>query len=323
MSIQIIDKSSGSYRVAKTIGSSCNPDEIECLLRKAHSFLHPAEEVQPPLFATILPDDAVVENFLDSIASTQIHTIGPELIFGALFDRMGFNTVKETLFRHLVVARLAYPTSKLKTVDYLRRYRGIVTHEDTIYRFLDTLNKEHKEKVERIAYEHTQKTLGTISVVFYDMTTLYFDAEDEDDLRKIGFSKDGKFQNPQIMVGLLVGAGGYPIGYDIFEGNTFEGKTLLPVLGKIEKRYGLGKPIVVADAAMLSHKNIAELTLHGYPFILGARIKNENESLQKQILEQRVGIKDGDTFVITKTDGARLIVSHSRQASAQRCAQSR
>ena len=145
------------------------------------------------------------------------------------------------MFRHLVIARLAYPTSKLKTVDYLRRYRGIVIHEDTIYRFLDTLNKEHKEKAEYIAYEHTRKTLGTISVVFYDMTTLYFDAEDEDDLRKIGFSKDGKFQNPQIMVGLLVGAGGYPIGYDIFEGNTFEGKTLLPVLEKIEKNTGSGK----------------------------------------------------------------------------------
>ena len=113
------------------------------------------------------------------------------------------------------------------------------------------------------------------------------------------------------MVGLLVGAGGYPIGYDIFEGNTFEGKTLLPVLEKIEKKYGTGKVVVVADAAMLSHKNIAELTSHGYPFILGARIKNENKSLQKQILNQRMGMKDGDTFVITKTDGTRLIISHS------------
>lgn len=311
VSVQIIDKSSGSYRVAKTIGSSRNPDEVERLICKARAFLHPAEEVQPPLLATILPDDAVVRNFLDGVASAQIHTIGPELIFGTLFDHIGFNTVKEEMFRHLVVARLAYPTSKLKTVDYLRRYRGMVIHEDTIYRFLDTLNKKHKGEVECIAYEHTKKTLGTISVVFYDMTTLYFDAEDEDDLRKIGFSKDGKFQNPQIMVGLLVGAGGYPIGYDIFEGNTFEGKTLLPVLEKIEKKYGIGKAIVVADAAMLSRKNIEELTSHGYPFILGARIKNENNLLQKQILNQRVGMKDGDTFVITKTDGTRLIISHS------------
>ena len=311
ISVQIIDKSSGSYCVAKTIGSSRDPDEVERLLCRARDYLHPAEELQPPLFATILSNDAVVKNFLDDVAGAQIHTIGPELIFGTLFDRIGFNAVKDEMFRHIVVARLAYPTSKLKTVDYLRRYRGIDIHEDAIYRFLDTLNKEHKEKAECIAYKHTQKTLGTISVVFYDMTTLYFDAEDEDDLRKIGFSKDGKFQNPQIMVGLLVGAGGYPIGYDIFEGNTFEGKTLLPVLETIEKKYGIGKTVVVADAAMLSHKNITELTSHGYPFILGARIKNENTSLRKQILNQRIGMKDGDTFVITKTDSTRLIVSHS------------
>lgn len=311
LSIQIIDKSSGSYRVVKTIGCSGHPDEIERLIRKAHDFLHPSEEVQPPLFSTLLANDAAVENFLDNVASSHIRTIGPELIFGTLFDRIGFNLIGEELFRHLVIARLAYPTSKLKTADYLKRYRGIVTHEDAIYRFLDRLNKEHKEKVEWVSYEHTKKTLGTISVVFYDMTTLYFDSEDEDDLRKIGYSKDGKFQCPQIMVGLLVGAGGYPIGYDIFEGNTFEGKTLMPVLTKIEHRYGLGKSIVVADAAMLSHKNIAELTLQKYPFIVGARIKNEKREITQEILERRIGMKDGETFVLKKKDGTRLIVSHS------------
>lgn len=79
---------------------------------------------------------------------------------------------------------------------------------------------------------------NNISVVFYDMTTLYFESEDKDDLRKIGFSKNGKFQNPQIMLGLLVGENGYPIGYNIFEGNTFEGRTLLPVIEKMCQKYG-------------------------------------------------------------------------------------
>ena len=151
---------------------------------------------------------------------------------------MRFNEIKNTLFRHITIARLAYPASKLKTVDYLYRYLGIDISEDKIYRFLDELNKTYKEKVEKIAYQNTKKHLGgTISVVFYDMTTLYFEAEDEDDLRKIGFSKDGKFQCPQIMLGLLVGKNGYPIGYDIFEGNTFEGHTLIPILEKIQKVY--------------------------------------------------------------------------------------
>lgn len=126
--------------------------------------------------------------------------------------------------------------------------------------------------MERITYNHTRKVLKTISVVFYDMTTLYFEAEDEDDLRKIGFSKDGKFQKPQIMLGLLVGEGGFPIGYDIFKGNTSEGKTLMPVLQAIQKKYQFGKPIVVADAALLSKDNLETLAEKNYTFIIGGRI---------------------------------------------------
>jgi transposase len=143
------------------------------------------------------------------------------------------------------------------------------------------------------------------------MTTLYFETEDEDDLRKIGFSKDGKFQCPQIMVGLLVGEGGYPIGYDIFEGNTFEGKTLIPILRKLQKKYGFTKPIVVADAAMLSKNTLEELVKEKYTFIIGARIKNETEAVKKEILLSRENMNYGDTCVIMKEDGNQLIVSLS------------
>lgn len=311
VSIQIIDKSSGVYRVEKTIGSSSDPNDIERLVRKARAMLHPGEADQPPLFPTILPDDAVVENFLDSVSSAHIRTIGPELIFGVLFDHIGFNAVKQDLFRHLVVSRLAYPASKLKTVDYLHRYRGVQTHEDAIYRALDRLNEKHKATVERIAFEHTKKILRNITVVFYDMTTLYFEAEDEDDLRKMGWSKDGKNECPQIMIGLLVGEGGYPIGYDIFEGNTFEGHTLVKTLEKIRQKYNMGKPVAVADAAMLSKQNIANLSAHGYKYIVGGRIKNEADDIKAQILEKAKDVQDGSMFEVERKDGTRLIVSYS------------
>lgn len=311
VSVQIIDKSSGAYRVKKTVGSSNDPNDIERLVRKARAILHPAEANQPPLFPTILPDDAVVENFLESVASAHIRTIGPELIFGTLFDRIGFGTVQQELFHHLVVARLAYPVSKLKTVDYLYRYCGIRTHEDAIYRALDTLNEQHKTTVERIAFEHTKKILGSIAVVFYDMTTLYFETEDEDDLRKMGWSKDGKNECPQIMIGLLVGEGGYPIGYDIFAGNTFEGHTLVKTLEKIGQKYHLGKPIAVADAAMLSKQNLADLAMHGYQYIVGGRIKNAADAVKQQILEKTKDIPDGFVFDVARKDGNRLIVSYS------------
>lgn len=313
MSVQIIDKSSGGYCVVQTIGSSRDQDTIERLVRKAHAILHPVNEAQPSLFPTILPEDAAVENFLDSVSGAHIRTVGPDLIFGTLFDRMGFCVVPHELFRHLVIARLAYPGSKLKTVDYLRRYKGVETEVHTIYRFLDTLKNTYKQDVERVVYEHTQKTLGTITIVFYDMTTLYFEAEDEDELRKIGFSKDGKSQHPQIMLGLLVGSGGYPIGYDIFEGNTFEGHTLIPMLETMQKKYRFEKPVVVADAALLSKDNIAGLKKDHYTFILGARLKNEAEEMKSLIWKRAQGIQDGENFTLDKKDGTRLVVTYSEK----------
>jgi len=308
ISVQIIDKSSGKYKVAKTIGSSSNPEEIRQLSRQARNFLIGN---QLKLFKTL--EETAVENFLQDLSNSQVHTIGPELIFGTVFDRIGFNAIPEELFKHIVVARLAYPTSKLKTADYLYRYKGISVEVQKIYRFLDRLNKKHKEIAEKIAYEYTKRTLKNIAVVFYDMTTLYFEAEDEDDLRKIGFSKDGKFQNPQIMLGLLVGQSGYPIGYDLFEGNTFEGHTLIPTLKKIQEKYKFEKPIVIADAGLLSKDNIEKLKVEKYQFILGARIKNESDKIKKEILEKSESMDDGQTFQIKKPDETKLIVGYSEK----------
>jgi transposase len=183
---------------------------------------------------------------------------------------------------------------------------------DRIYRFLDELQSQYKERVEKISFEHTKKILnGSITVVFYDMTTLYFEAEDEDDLRKIGFSKDGKFQQPQIMIGLLVGENGYPIGYDIFEGNTFEGHTFLPILESIGKKYDFQKPIVVADAGLLSKDNIEKLKTNGYTFIIGGRVKSETEAIKNEIFKRSGSLGDGGGIKIKKPDGTNLIVTYS------------
>jgi transposase len=309
-SVQIIHKRYGRYKVIETLGTSSNPDEIEKLAIEARNKIDFSAN-RSRLFSVLSETDLVIKNFSDNLSNSQIRTVGPEIIFGTLFDLIGFNAIKDNLFRNIVIARLAYPASKLKTVDYLRRYCGIKIEVDAIYRFLDKLNENYKVTVERIAFEYTKKTLKNITVVFYDMTTLYFETEDEDDLRKIGFSKDGKFQNPQIMIGLLVGENGYPIGYDIFEGNTFEGHTLLPFLEQIQKKYGFEKPIVVADAGLLSKNNIKNLSKEKYKFIIGARIKNETEKIKQEIIVKSRGLENGQSIVLIKQDKTRLIVSYS------------
>ena len=312
VSVQIIDKSDG-YRVFQTIGASENQDKINLLVQKAQHIIQTCGGKQGELFSFQTAEEAAVKRFLGQLSNQQVRVVGPEIIFGTLFDRLGFGSIPEELFRHIVIARLAHPVSKLKPVDYLYRYQGVTVEADSIYRFLDRLNDTHKDAVERLAFEYSRGVLEHISVVFYDMTTLYFEAEDEDDLRKIGFSKDGKFQHPQIMLGLLVGEQGYPIGYDIFEGNVFEGHTLLPTLDKIRRKYGIGQPVVVADAGLLSRDNLKLLAAEGYSFILGARIKNESDASKTKILERAKRIKDQQGFDLQRVDGSRLIVTYSEQ----------
>lgn len=180
VSIQIIDKTKG-YRVMQTVGSAFHREDIEKLWRKGEHIIHGAPPGQQSLISMKTEADLVMERMMGDLANDQVRTVGPELIFGTLFDRLGFDAIPGELFRHIVIARLAYPTSKLKTVDYLYRYRGIDIGIDTVYRFLDTFNKKYKTQAQEIAYRNTKRTLGAISVVFYDMTTLYFEAEGEDE----------------------------------------------------------------------------------------------------------------------------------------------
>ena len=308
VSIQIVSKEKGRYKVVKSIGCATTLHEIEKLELIGKQEIEKLSGLENKLFG--FEKDEAIEQAFSILENSNIRTVGPELIFGKIYDYIGFNKIKEKMFRHLVIARLAFPLSKLKTVEYLYRYQGVLLDIDAVYRFLDKLNNKLKLEVEQISFEHTKKVLnGKINIVFYDMTTLYFEASDEDDLRKIGFSKDGKHQCPQIFIGLLVGLGGYVIGYDIYEGNIYEGHTLLPFIERISQKFNLSKPIVVADSGLLSKENINLLEANGYEYILGARIKNESEELKKEILSNT--FIDGKIACFPKKDNTRLIISYS------------
>jgi transposase len=306
-SIQIIEKRKGKYKVVKTLGSSKTKEGIQLLIYQAKHELNKIMQ-QGVLFDS--QQDAMIEGYLTTLKSSNVRIIGPELVFGKIYDSIGFGQLKEDLFRHLVISRLVFPLSKLKTVDYLYRYQGIRLEISSIYRFMDKLSHQLKDQVEKISFNHTKKILhNKVSIVFYDMTTLYFEASEEDDLRKIGFSKDGKSQHPQIFLGLLVGLGGYAIGYEIFEGNIYEGHTLIPVLERLSEKFNLSKPVVVADSGLLSKENIRNLENNSYQYILGARLKNETEKIKRQITQQAWA--DQGYYSITKSTGKRLVISYS------------
>ena len=306
-SIQIVSKERGRYKVLKTLGSGRSAKEVEFLYQRARQEVQMIEGLGS-LFVD--EDDTKIESFISSLSNDSVQVIGPELIFGKIYDSIGFNKVESDLFRHLVITRLFHPGSKLKAIDYLFRFLHVDLHVDEIYRFMDKLSGQLKEQVEQIAFEHTKGVLGgEISIVFYDLTTLHFEAADEDDLRRTGFSKVGKHKNPQIYLGLLVGLHGFAIGYDIFEGNIYEGHTLLPTIQKFEERYSLDKPVIIADAGLLSTDNISMLEASGYQYILGARIKNETQKVRDRILEE--AWQDGHSISIRKGKGQRILVAYS------------
>ena len=308
MSIQIIDKSSGKYVVHQTVGSSSDPTEVAFLIKKAkQQILTLSEQSTLPFDKTA--EIEFVDTFINHLDSFSL--VGPELLLGKLFNEIGFNAIEEELFRHLVITRLVYPVSKLKTTDYLFKYKGLDISVYSIYRYLDKFHKEYLEQVKIISLKHTLQLFSNVlSIVFYDVTTLYFEASEDNELRKTGFSKDGKHQQPQIVLGLLVSENGYPLDYDIFEGNKYEGDTLLPVIEHFKAKYHSEKLIVVADAGLLSGKNIALLKNLKYQYILGARIKNESASIISQILSLKLADKQIEE--IKKCD-ERLIISFKEQ----------
>ena len=332
---------SRKQRLVKSFGSAHPNDtaSLEKLMQQAASFI---QEMEGPSLPHIYEEEDVIDGFVSSLSNAQVQVAGPELVFGTLYDRIGYGAIRNRMFRDIVICRLFNPGSKLKTVDYMERYLHVTYSVDQIYRFLDNLcyRKEEEEKsndgrkpetaageseststspaktkpadfktrVEDIAYSYTKKMVGDgISVCFYDMTTLYFEAAEEDDLRKCGFSKDGKHSCPQIFLGLLVASGGNPIGYEIYEGNISEGHTMIPLIRKLASRFGFDKPIVVADAGLLSKANIEELNKDGYQYIIGARPKSESDRVKEQILS--LDMKYGDVVEIEKDGGVRIVLS--------------
>ncbi|MBR1727185.1 MAG: IS1634 family transposase [Muribaculaceae bacterium] len=311
-SVQAIEKINGRYKVRKSFGASRDESELQRLESKAQQWIDLHEH--GPRLPFAYDQDIAIDNFMSSLCNTQVKVHGPELVYGSLYDQMGYGTIEDEMFRHLVVCRLFNPGSKLKTIDYLMRYLHVSVTKHRIYSFIDRLSPAEgsgiKEQVERISYSNTLKALkGKVGVVFYDMTTLYFEAADEDDLRRCGFSKDGKHSNPQIFLGLLVAAGGNPIGYEIFEGNISEGKTLIPMIESLASRFGFDHPTVVADAGLLSKKNLDALEAAHYQYILGARPKNDTDAVKQKILKMQ--LRDGQVRSFMRQDGRRVVVSMS------------
>jgi transposase len=184
----------------------------------------------------------------------------------------------------LVIDRLLNPRSKLACFKRQGKYINIDDVKlQHLYRSLDLL-AEAKTSIETTIFDR-QKDLFhmSVDVVFYDVTTFHFESNRADDLKEFGFSKAGKFNEVQVVMGLLIDMEGNPIGYDLFPGNTFDGNTLLEALAALKQRFSIRKLIFVADKGINSKKNLHLIKAAGYDYIVSARLKNSSKKIRKEL----------------------------------------
>ncbi len=206
---------------------------------------------------------------LKNVVEEQRVVAGIHAVYGSLFDQLGYGKVianparhksSVNLYRDIVLARIVNPQSKMASVDMLEEDFGISLNLDNVYRMMDKLDESAIARLNDVAYQNTSALFqNKIDVIFFDCTTLYFETFQEDSFRKNGYSKDLKFNQPQVLLALMVTKEGLPIGYQAFDGATYEGHTLIPALKELKKKYQIDKVIFVADAGMMNNNNLLKL----------------------------------------------------------------
>jgi transposase len=208
-------------------------------------------------------------------------------IFDNIFhERKTTFSISETVFLE-VISRLLKPCSKLKLYETQNKYFGI--NESSLhhlYRVLDLLS-DGKERIEKEIFEKNKSLFNSaVDVVFYDVTTLYFESVIADGLKDFGYSKDCKFSEVQVVLGLLVDTDGRPVGFDVFKGNTFEAKTLCAALIKLKERFNIRDIIIVADRGINSKMNLKLIKDNGFNYIVGSRLKTMKKQVKSDVLNK-------------------------------------
>lgn len=343
-----------SQQIVRHVGIAYDDKELDQLKLLAESIKQKLETtIQPPLFpeeelSRLMQgvnraesghskvSDSYQVNLKDIVEEERFIS-GLHDIYGKLFDEMGYNGVFPSqsdqspgstpqIFKDIVIGRIASPRSKYATVEMLQEDFGISLPLHKVYRMMDKIDDEVITRLNKLTFNNTRSLFGNqLDVIFFDATTLYFESFDEDDLRRLGYSKDMKFNQPQVLLALLVTREGLPVGYKVFKGDTYEGHTLLPVLQELKEEYQIKRVVFVSDSGMMSRDNLKHLESRGFEYIMGARLKNMSDSLKSQILnrdnytdytsdEEGLEIAEFDCC-----DQKRLVVSYKEKRAHKDC----
>lgn len=292
--VQIAHKVAGQLTRLEHLGSAHNSEELETLISLAKDRL---QGNQMALFPN--PRNKLQIKLRRSYSNLLFQVLNGQ------YQQLGFSQLNDSDFANLCIARIVEPTSKLDSLRVLADLGIYGPSKTQLFRCLQrSIDQNYRRIISQLCFDRMASQ--NLNLVLYDVTTLYFEVQEEDSYRKPGLSKERRLE-PQIVIGLLVDQSGFPLGLQSFEGNTAETKTILPVLEEFQKEHHLEKVTVVADAAMLSRTNLESLAANGYHFIVGSRLtKIPYDIAQFQKQEHLID----NQIIITQKDNCRIIYQY-------------
>ncbi len=287
--VQIVEKKRGVRTILEHLGSAHDEAQLAALMRVGQDKLHANQPtLDLPAQSGVRPGVAVIE--------AKSSRLLVEVVRGS-WERLGFDVVDDEAFFQLVLARLVEPTSKLDSLRVIAELGLTPVHRNTFTNALRRCaDKDYRDKVAHACFQHVWTDRGgDVSLLMYDVTTLYFETDTEDGLRKVGFSKERRV-DPQIVVGLLVDRTGFPLEIACFEGNKAETGTIIPVVKAFQERHQVADMVVVADAGMLSTANLEAIDEAGLRFIVGSRVTRAPHDLAKHFHWHGTAFTDGQVI---------------------------
>lgn len=328
--MQIAESVGGRRRIVRHVGSARDEAELGLLLGEARRLLTddqqctldlgltpkvPKAVLVPAPAQELIPDGPPARRW---VRRAHVLRTSAGLLYDTLaevYTGLGFDAVSDDVFRDLVIARVVEPTSLLDIDRVLAELGRTAASHTTRKRTLRrTVDGGYRDVIAAACFNHAT-TNGNVSLVLYDVTTLYFEADKEDELRKVGYSKERRV-DPQIVVGLLVDRGGFPLEIGCFEGNKAETLTIVPIVKQFQARNGIADMVVVADAGMLSAGNLRELDETGLRFIVGSRVTKAPKDLESHFRWHGDAFTDGqiiDTITPRDQRGAAVKASDPKK----------
>ena len=275
--VQVYVLNNRKRNILKHIGSGNTKSEIQDLKEQAFNWIQ--EEISKNgLFKD--GEDSFTKNY----EYINVNYNFAYTFLSETFDKFKFNNHTKKLFKDLCIAQILEPSSKRQNILFLERFFEIKHNLNNLYEYLSVYDDNLKENIEKEVIEIAQREFKfDFSFVLYDVTTLYFESFKNDEFKKPGFSKDHKHNQPQIVIGLIVTKEGFPVHYEVFKGNTFEGNTFLPIVLDFKNKHKIESLTVVADSAMFSKLNLDNLKDNGINYIIGARLLNQKKEMLDRI----------------------------------------